>query len=145
MGNLVQIFQVLPVQSSPGGSIAALLNFDGGHVFRHLAAFPGFFDIAGAGLGLHAVVAFGVAPVTHGQLHPVGVLQLRVVEQQGVNGFRGGLGGGPVLRLFLLEQPQLHLFHSLLVLGDGVERLNQQGLPFNGGFVPEIAVALFLP
>ena len=143
--HLVEVLQILPVEAAPRGAGGLLLNLHCAHIGGHFVAIPALLDVAGAGLCLLGAVALGVGPVAERQGHAVGVLQLRVVQQQGVNGLCGRFGGGPALRLLLLEQPQLHLLHRFRILGDGIERLDEQGLPLDGGLVPEVAVARLLP
>ena len=87
----------------------------------------------------------GFAAQTHRDV-AVRIVPLRtLVEEQGVAGVRGGAGAGPMLRPLLLQQPDLHLLDRLFVLQNRLERLNQQRLSLDGGFVPVPAVTLLLP
>ena len=84
--------------------------------------------------------------VAHGYFHQrVADERVGALQQQGVNRVGGGLGGFPVLRLLLLEQPHLGFLERLEVLCHLVEGLDHHGLRLDGCAVPPPAVLLVAP
>ena len=101
--HLGHVLEVLPVDAAPGDALVDLLHRDLAHAGLDLVPDETLLVEAGAGLDLLRLDR--PAPARRHLDQRVGGQQVLAAQQQGVDRVGRGLGGLPVLRLLLLEQP----------------------------------------
>ena len=140
--DLAHVFEVLPVDAAPGDAVVDLGELDLAHGGLDLSAAKAFLIEAGASLNVLRLDDLA----TEGDLDEFfGGKQVSAAQEQGIDGVGSGFGGLPILRLFLLEQPDFTVFNGLLVLRDFIEGLDHHGLGLDGSPVPPPGIFFVTP
>ncbi len=132
--DLRDILHVLPVHASPGYALVHLGHRNLAEIGLDLATDESLLVETGSGLD---VLGFDGRHVGKGNLHQfVGCEQVAATQKERIDGIGGRLGCLPVLRLLLLEHPNLAVLDRFLVVHDLVEGLDHYGLALDRSSIP---------
>ncbi len=133
--HLADIFQILPVDTPPGNALISFLELNVAENRPDLRADETLL------IEPRACLCFlglddGIAQRHFDQCF--GLQQVFAAQQEGIDCIGGGLGGFPVLRLFLLEQPDFAILDRLGIFTDFGKRLDHHRLRFDRCPIPPL-------